>query len=157
MLIGPVRSLVGRMDTLTFGYPVEDSATILLQFESGAHGVVDVNFNVPDEAARNVLEIRGTKGAVLADHTIGQGAGGAMVAYLPEQVGDYDAAQVRMGSVGQPVLVEPVNTYRAQVEHFVDCIERDREPLVGGGQGLHNLRLALLAYESAKTGRVVQP
>ncbi len=157
MFLGPIRELAAFARTLTFNYAVEDSATVLVRFQSGAQGVVDVNFNVPDEAAQNVLEVRGTKGAVLADHTIGQDAGGHMVAYLPQGARGYEAAQVRLaGSIAQPVEVLPINCYRAQVEHFVDCIEQDREPMIGGREALHVLRLALLAYESARTGKIMQ-
>jgi len=156
MLMGRIAGLVAFSSTLSFEYAIEDSATVLLEFESGAQGVVDVNFNVPDQAAQNVLEIRGTRGAVMADHTIGQDAGGNMTAYLLKETGGYDAAQVREGgSIGQPVEVEPVNTYQAEVEHFCDCIENDREPLIGGAEALRVLRLALLAYESARLGRVI--
>ncbi len=156
MLMGPIVQLVAFAGTLTFRYAVEDSATVLCKFASGAHGVVDVNFNVPDEAAQNVLELRGTRGAVLADHTIGQDAGGHMVAYLPQGSRGYEAAQVRLGeSIARPVEVQPVDTYRAEIEHFVDCIEQGREPLIGGREALRILHLALLAYESARTGRVL--
>ncbi len=157
MVMGPIQELAAFVDTLTFKYRVEDSATVLCKFKSGAHGVVDVNFNVPDEAAQNVFEIRGTKGAVLADHTIGQDAGGHMTAHLPEGSRGYEAAQARLGtSIARTVEVEPVNTYRAEVEHLVECIEQDREPLIGGPEALHILRLALAAYESARTGRSIR-
>lgn len=155
MFLGRVQQLSAVMNMLTHGYPVEDSATLLLEFESGAHGVVDANFNIPDEASQNVLEVRGTKGAVYADHTIGQDAGGHMMAYLLRNVGGYDASQARTGSIAEEVTVPPVNCYRAEVEHFVDCIEHDRRPVTDGQEGLHNLALTLLAYESARTGKVM--
>ncbi|NLE43427.1 MAG: Gfo/Idh/MocA family oxidoreductase [Chloroflexi bacterium] len=155
MLIGPVKRVAAFMSTLTFGYAVEDTATVLVEFENGAQGVVDVSFNVPDDAAQNVLEIRGTKGLVLADHTVGQDAGGHMIAYLPQDIVGYDASQVREGgSIAKPVEVNPVNMYRAEVEHFVDCIERDVQPVVGGAEALHALRLTLAVYEAARTGCV---
>jgi predicted dehydrogenase len=58
-------------------------------------------------------------------------------------------------SVAHVIEVTPVNTYRAEVEHFVDCIEQDREPWIGGAQALRVLSLALQAYESARTRRFV--
>ncbi len=155
MLLGPVRRLTAYMGTLTHGYPVEDSATVLLEFASGAQGVVDANFNIPDEASQNVLEVRGTKGAVYADHTVGQDAGGHMMSYIVREVGGYDAAQARTGSIAEEVVVTPVNTYRAEVEHFVDCIEQDLTPVTDGAVALHSLGLALLVYESARTGKTM--
>ena len=156
MFIGKTKRVAALASTLTFKYPVEDTATILAEFENGAQGIVDVSFNVPDEAAQNVLEIRGTRGAVIADHTIGQEPGGTMIAYIPQGVKGYDAAQARVeGSVAQPVAVKPVNSYRAEVEHFVDCIEKNRDPLMGGAEALRFVRLTEMVYESARTGEML--
>jgi len=78
-----------------------------------------------------------------------------MIAYLPQDIVGYDASQVREGgSIAKPVEVNPVNMYRAEVEHFVDCIERDVQPVVGGAEALHALRLTLAVYEAARTGCV---
>lgn len=155
--------LIGRIDrlgcltqTVTHDYEVEDTATVLLHFACGAQGIVDANFNVPDAAAQNVLEIRGTKGAVYADHTIGQDAGGTVRLYLPGAVGGYDAAQVREdGGVGETLSYERVNMYKAQAESFVTAIETGCEPCVGGEVGLRALELTLRAYEAAREGRLL--
>ena len=93
-LIGPIDRIGCLFETVTHAYEVEDTATALLHFANGAQGVVDVNFNVPDAAARNVLENSGgTRGAVYADHTIGQDAGGGVSLLLPEAVGGYGTGQ----------------------------------------------------------------
>ncbi len=155
MWLGPVARVAAFSQALTHSYDVDDSTTVLCEFQNGAQGVVEVNFNVPDDAAQNSLEIRGTRGVVTADHTIGQGAGGNMTAYLFEQAG-YAAEQVRAKTSGVlPISVEPVNPYWAEIEHFVDCIEKGIEPLNNGEHALHNLKLVLAAYEAARTGRVV--
>ena len=153
--LGPVARVAAFSRALTHAYPVDDSTTVLCEFASGAQGVVEVNFNVPDDAAQNSLEIRGTRGVVVADHTIGQAAGGSMTAYLYDQ-GEYAATQERAKTIGaQPVVVEPVNPYRAELEHFCDCIEHDHPPLNDGAHALHNLKLVQAAYEAARTGRVI--
>ena len=156
MLIGRVGRLAAFMGTLAFSYPVEDTATVLVEFVNGAHGVVDVSFGTPDAASRNTLEVRGTRGAVIAAHTIGQEAGGEMFAFLPTEVGGYDALQDRLDvDEGRPIVVEPVNTYRAEVEHLVECVEHDREPVTGGAAALHMVRLTQTVYESARSGQVL--
>ena len=157
MLLGEVTQVTAFMDTLTFKYPLEDTATVLLKFENGAQGLVDNMFNVPDAAAQNILEIYGTQGVVIADHTVGQDAGGNMTAYLTGPAGEYDASQVREGEdLGRPVEVEPINMYRAEVEHFTDCIEQNREPLITGEEAIKILRIALAAYESARSGKTIK-
>jgi predicted dehydrogenase len=103
-----------------------------------------------------VLEVRGTRGAVFADHTVGQDAGGNMTAYLAGESKGYNAAQVRAEGQAQKIVVGPVNMYRAEVEHLSECIERDSHPINDGEDGLRSLRLALLVYESARTGRVLR-
>jgi predicted dehydrogenase len=156
MWLGPVARLTAFSRTLTHAYPVDDSTTVLCEFASGAQGVVEVNFNVPDDAAQNSLEIRGTRGVVIADHTIGQEPGGSMRLYQFDQA-EYSAAQERPQAGGaQAITVAPVNPYRAEIEHFVDCIEQGLEPLNNGEHAVHNLKLVLAAYESTRTGRVVE-
>jgi predicted dehydrogenase len=157
MLIGRARQVSAFMGTLTHGYEVEDSATVLVEFEGGAQGIVDVNFNVPDAAAQNVLEVRGSVGAVLADHTIGQEPDGRMVAWLPKTVGGYDAAQARTEQgVRREIDVTPVNTYRAEVEHFVECIESGAEPLTGGKEAIRFVQVTERVYEAARSGKVME-
>ena len=156
MWLGPLARVTAFSRSLTHAYPVDDSTTILGEFQNGAQGVVEVNFNVPDDAAQNSLEIRGTRGLVTADHTIGQGPGGNMSAYLIDQQ-DYAAVQERSRAGGQQsVEVEPRNLYRAEIEHFCDCIEQDREPLNNGEHALHNLKIVLAGYEAARSGKVIE-
>jgi predicted dehydrogenase len=155
MWMGTVSRLFAFSSTLTHDYPVDDTTTVLVEFESGAQGVVEVNFNVPDDAAQNSLEIRGTKGVVVGDHTIGQGSGGRMKANLSDQE-NYAALQERPKAEGSiPLLADPVNPYRGEIEHFVDCIELDQEPMTGAEPALHNLKVVLAAYESARLGKAI--
>lgn len=49
----------------------------------------------------------------------------------------------------------PQGMYDAQMAHFVDCIEAGRTPVPGGVEGLVNMRIVDRAYESARTGQVV--
>jgi len=41
------------------------------------------------------------------------------------------------------------------VQHFVDCIQNDKQPLVTGEDGKKAVELCLKAYESARTGKEV--
>ena len=46
--------------------------------------------------------------------------------------------------------------YDAQMAYFVDCIDNDRTPVPGGMEGWTNVKIVDAAYESARTGEVVQ-
>jgi predicted dehydrogenase len=148
--LGPVAAVKAYVDTLTFRYAVDDSATLLLKHASGAHGVMDVHFNAPDAAARNALEVYGTRGSAFAHHTIGQG-GGEMTAYLPEAAG-YDASQRRDAQGGFAVEAEPMNIYQAEVEDFSRCIVSGAAPTVSGEDGIHIHHVMAAAVQSSRDG-----
>jgi myo-inositol 2-dehydrogenase/D-chiro-inositol 1-dehydrogenase len=46
--------------------------------------------------------------------------------------------------------------YLAEIDHFVDCVEKGTRPLAGFAEGREALRLADAALESSKTGRAVR-
>ncbi|HIC99763.1 MAG TPA: gfo/Idh/MocA family oxidoreductase, partial [Piscirickettsiaceae bacterium] len=45
---------------------------------------------------------------------------------------------------------------RNEIEHFIWCIKTGKTPITDGRAGLHVLKVALLAQESARTGKVVE-
>jgi len=155
MFLGPVRRVSCRTSNLVHDYASEDAATALLEFDSGAHGVVDAFFCVPDAASRNRLEIYGSGGSLLGEGTIGQGPGGTMVAYLDEAAGGYDARQGRADGAGAILAAEPVNTYRAEIEDFSRAVLAGRPPENGAELGLRSARVLAACYESARTGTMV--
>lgn len=155
---GRAQEVCGFRNTLTHNYsPVEDTATFLLRFKSGAHGIVDNYFNVPDAAAQNVLEIHGTKGIILCKGTIGQESGGKMTSYLQKEEVGYDAQQAR---VPETSIIEhkldPVNIYKSEIENFAQCILDNTEPDITPEQARHNIGLTLACYQAADTGRIVK-
>jgi predicted dehydrogenase len=48
------------------------------------------------------------------------------------------------------------NMYTAEVEDFVDAIEKKRAPMNNGEEALRNFRIILAAYRSQKTGKAVR-
>jgi xylose dehydrogenase (NAD/NADP) len=128
----------------------------MLFFENGALATVDTFFCIPDNSSKNVLELYGSKGSILAKGTIGQGPAGEMVAFLEQEGQDYDAQQARTEAQGTIIAPEPVNTYQAEIEEFSQAIIEDREPLIGAELGLRNQKILAACYESARSGKVVE-
>lgn len=156
LFLGRTVEVTAFTGTLVQDYPVEDTATVLLRFQSGALGFVDAHFNVPDAAAVNLLELYGTKGRVTGQGTIGQMSTGKMVACLEREEKGYEAAQVREGAVEEEIAPdEAPNIYQSQIEDVSDAILTGRPPTVPGEDGMWNLRVVLAAYESARTGKAV--
>ena len=128
----------------------------MLFFENGALGTVDTFFCIPDNSSKNVLELYGSKGSILANGTIGQGPAGQMVAFLEEDSEDYDAQQARTEAHDMVIAPERVNTYQAEIEEFSQAVIDDREPLISGELGLRSQKVLTACYESARSGMVVE-
>jgi len=137
-------------------YPVEDTGTATLEFESGSLGMIDSLFNVPDRCSKNRLELYGEHGSILAEGTIGQDSGGEMLLCRGERIG-LSGADEDWGSPGQPKRIAPgpVNIYRAQIEAFSQAVLDDTPPPINGAHGLWNQRVMAACYESALSGRTV--
>jgi predicted dehydrogenase len=50
----------------------------------------------------------------------------------------------------------PQSLYDSQLKYFVECIEKKQAPVPGGLEGLANMLVVDAAYESSRTGKVVQ-
>jgi len=158
MLLGRTKSVLCRTFNRVHSYPVEDTAILILEFESGAAGIVDASFAIPDEASEFVLEVYGSKGAVKGKYSLAQGPGGDMRACLLEATEGYDAQQTVESKGGfQPLQLETRNTYQAEIEAFSQAVLDGGPAPVSGEDGLWNHIVLEAAYESARTGKLVEP
>lgn len=137
-------------------YHSEDSAIVSMVFKNGAMGTVDSYFCIPDNSSKNVLELYGSKGSIIAKGTIGQGAAGEMVAYLEDDNAGYDAQQSRNSTNGLVIDPDPVNTYQAEIEEFSSAILDNREPDNNSLIGLHSQKLLAACYHAAATMTTVK-
>ncbi len=138
-----VKSVMALNDTLTFSYEVEDSSTLLLQLENGAHCVVQSNFNVPDQATRQRFEFLGTKGSLLATDIIAQSDSGTLEAnFMEHGKGDLSWAYG--------------NLYQREFESFADSVLNDKPVNVPAADAAHVQRVMEAAYESSATGKKIE-
>lgn len=152
LFMGRVVAVQCSTSNLVHGYSSEDTAVALLEFVSGAKGVVDCLFNVPDASSRNRLELYGSRGSILAEGTIGQGEKGVMIACIESDQEDYAAQQQRATGEGIRIDPPPVNMYRAEIEAFSQSILDNSEPPVDGYDGLWSQAVINACYESAQNG-----
>jgi len=155
MFFGRIARVSCFINNSVHAYKSEDSATAMLFFENGALATVDTFFCIPDNSSKNVLELYGSKGSILADGTIGQGPAGRMVAFIERDGKDYNAQQARTAAEGLKIEPEPVNTYQAEIEEFSRAILDDREPTISGQLGLRSQKILTACYESARLGKVI--
>lgn len=155
MFFGKVKSVSCFINNSVHDYESEDSALVSLFFENGAMASVDSCFCIPDNSSKNILELYGSKGSILAKGTIGQGAAGEMTAYLESDILEYDAKQARNTEEGVAINPIPVNPYLAEIEEFSDAILRKKEPINNASIGIQSQKVITACYLSAKTGKVI--
>lgn len=141
--------------TKTFGYEVEDSASLIFETESGTYCYVDSNFNIPDAAARCRLEIYGTKGSMLAEGTIGQVEGGRLEVVLSDDSLGYDAKQSRVDVEPVEIKVEFGNLYTKEIESFSTTVLEGGVPEVPVEDALQVQKVVESAYKSSSEGRFI--
>ncbi len=156
MFFGKVAKVSCLIGNTIHNYRSEDSAVATLFFENGALATVDTFFCIPDAGSKNVLELYGSKGSILAQGTIGQGPAGKMVAFLEGDGRAYDAQQARAADQGMTIEPQPVNTYQAEIEEFSQAIIEGRLPRIGGDLGLRSQKILAACYESARSGQAVE-
>jgi len=141
-------------DTQTFKYEVDDSASLVMKMENGAHAYVDVNFNIPDDAAQARLEFYGTKGSIIADGTLAQEEVGTVKVTLSDPAG-YDAFQKR-GELNSYMLEGASgNMYTKEIETLSDAIINNKTPLITAEQGIFVQKITEAAYEASASGNFI--
>jgi predicted dehydrogenase len=142
-------------DTKTFSYEVDDSASLLVQFENGANGCIHANFNIPDEAAKWRVEFYGTKGRIIGDETIGQSEAGEVDALFVGGDAGYDAAQDKKTAHREDVSARLGNMYTKEIESFGDSVLKGRPLESPAADAVFVQRVAEAAYLSATTGSFI--
>jgi len=156
MFCGKVNSVNCFINNNVHAYKSEDSAVVSLVFENGAMGTVDSYFCIPDNSSKNMLELYGSRGSILARGTIGQAEAGEMIAYLESDDASYNAQQERSTVDGIGINPKPVNMYMAEIEEFSRAIFENRKPRNHGLIGLRNQKILAACYESARTGKTIE-
>jgi len=144
MLVGRISRLAAVTGTVIQDYEVDDVATVLIEFESGAQGTVTTSFCLSDSVMPPSVGIYGSGGAMLATNTLTQGTGGEAV-LVSEPEGQRS-----------PIEYVQVNMYVKQLEAFAEAVmagERTTPDKVGGL--LRVMRMLEGSYTSSRTGRFV--
>ncbi|MFA6177237.1 MAG: Gfo/Idh/MocA family oxidoreductase [Phycisphaerae bacterium] len=156
MFFGPVKAVSCFIRNSVHKYKSEDSAVAMLEFRNGAIGTVDTFFCIPDNSSKNILELYGSNGSIIAKGTIGQGNAGEMTAYLEGDAKGYDAQQTRASDKALEIKPTPINTYKAEIEEFSVAILKKRKPANNAAVGLQSQKVLAACYKSARTGKTIK-
>lgn len=149
-----VTHVASMNETITFGYDVEDTSSLLLRLENGAQYVVQTNFNIPDDASLWRMEFFGTGGRLIGSTMIGQDDGGTCNALFLGSDSSYDPAQVHSAKEGIYLTGEFGNLYTKETESFSLSILNDTPFVAPAEDALHVQRIIEAAYRSSENGTI---
>ena len=148
-----ILSVYAQMGTLVHGAKTrgDDNAVLLLEFEGGTVALAEESWSklggMDDRA-----EVFGSQGVAYADLLHGS----SIETY---SAAGYDYAVEKAGSTrGWSFTMYEENWnygFPQEMAHFVDCVQKDRAPLVTGEDGRAVLEAVFAAYASAGAGRKV--
>jgi UDP-N-acetyl-2-amino-2-deoxyglucuronate dehydrogenase len=155
-MMGPAAAVSGFTATLAHErIEVEDTAVAVVQFKSGALGVIQATTSVHPGYPKTIA-VHGDKGsAVIEQEDV------LRWDFAPEQEEDRAVRQrfaQKVGASGgasDPSAISHVYHAR-QLTDFVQALETGRPPLVDGREGRKAVEVILAIYRSAETGRVVE-
>ena len=149
----PITSVYAQMGTQIHADKThgDDNAILILEFANGVTAVAEESWTklggMDDRA-----EVYGSGGVAYADLLHGN----AIETYSAQ---GYDYAVEKAGSTSGwsfTIYEEAWNYgFHAEMAHFVDCVQNDKQPLVTGEDGRVVLEVLFAAYESARTGQKV--
>ncbi|HTL18074.1 MAG TPA: Gfo/Idh/MocA family oxidoreductase [Patescibacteria group bacterium] len=149
----PIKSVYAQMGTHVHADKTrgDDNAILILEFANGVTAIAEESWTklggMDDRA-----EIHGSKGVAYADLLHGN----AIETYSAT---GYDYAVEKAGStVGWSFTIyEEIWNYGFvhEMEHFVQCVKYDRQPIVTGDDARVVLEVLFAAYESARSGSKV--
>jgi predicted dehydrogenase len=134
------------------GVDTPDFYTYIMQFENGGVANMEnswiVNENNPTIYDLK-LELQCSKGTIFMNPS----HSGVMEVYTDKKSAGWDNIAYPDTMVNPTVHGKIVGLATESIRHFVDCVWEDREPIVGGLDGLRATEIILAVEESAKTNK----
>jgi UDP-N-acetyl-2-amino-2-deoxyglucuronate dehydrogenase len=148
-LVGPVKSVIGRVATMVHDVEVEDTATALITFDQGAMGVIESTTSIRP-ALKSRLEIHGENGTIVANPQYDK-----ILFWDINGKKDESVEQgVDLGDIDDP-WAYPQTRHRIQLQDMVDAIRTDRDPVLTGEDARASLAINMAIYESSRSKREV--
>jgi UDP-N-acetyl-2-amino-2-deoxyglucuronate dehydrogenase len=148
-MMGDVRTIFAKATTALVNIECEDTAVVVLTFQSGALGIIEATTATRPKDTEGSISILGEKGMV----EIGGFAVNEMRIWQFEDSSEEDRVVLEKFSTNPPNVYGFGHTvYYRQV---VDCIRSGAPQLVDGLEGRRSLELITAIYESIETGKEV--
>ena len=148
-LLGPVTRVRAATATRLHAIEVEDTAVAILEFQSGALGVIEAATSIFPGYARRI-EVTGTEGTIVVEDDR------IIRTDLRSSPSSIRAETTATESAASPV-VSDTSAHQRIFEDFVDAIRNDRRPICDAREGRRSVALVQAIYEAARSGAAVVP
>jgi len=121
---------------------VEDAACAMVRFTAGACLMLEVNWNLREPCDQSYLQVYGSRGAGLLNPLeIHKSIQGVLANVTPALQSSHHYYQ---------------ESYRREIDHFVECVQKNKTPRSSGRDALQVIQLLDAMYESASEGREIE-
>lgn len=148
-IMGPIKTMYAKADHLVRNIEVEDTACAVMEFASGAFGVLQGTTSVVKMNHR--MELHGEVGTIVVDgekitkwEVPGDDSGGE-----PDK-------EVEIGSAASDPKAIASGGHGIQIQDLCRAIIEDRDPMIVGEEARKAVEVILAVYESARTGLPVK-
>ena len=149
-MMGDVAKVFAKSATALVDIEAEDTAIVILEFRSGALGIIEATTATRPKDLEGSISILGEKGSVVI--------GGFAVNEM--QTWNFTDELPEDEDILERFSVNPPDVYgfghKEYYKHVVDCINNKTRQLVDGFEGRRSLELIMAIYESVETGCEVQ-
>ena len=150
-LAGNVESVYARAGKFNKNIAHEDHANVVLNFENGVCGIVEVNWLTPTKIRKLFLTC--SKNFVEADY-MNQTVTISSSSF--KQIDEMDLYHVPIEYNTNQIALEKREPLRNEIEDFVTAIQQNKQPLATGNDGLLALKIVEAATQSYKKGEEVR-
>ncbi|RKY86491.1 gfo/Idh/MocA family oxidoreductase [candidate division KSB1 bacterium] len=122
-----------------------DYALVLMRFQNGVIAHLEGSWAHKPGSFFTKIEIAGNNGLLTFDSR----------SSVPVQI-SINKQEDNVKDVIIPESPVKKSPYLLELEHFIDCLENDREPIINPYDALKALELGILAVKSSNTGEVIE-
>jgi UDP-N-acetyl-2-amino-2-deoxyglucuronate dehydrogenase len=148
-LFGPVAQVGARTATRLHTIEVEDTAAAVLEFASGALGVIEATTSSYPGYARR-LDVSGSEGTLVLE---GDDLVGIDLRTKAEQAA---APRERPENASSPTVSDSSHHQRV-FEDFIRALEAGRAPVCDAREARHSVAIVEAIYKSARSGKFEKP
>lgn len=140
-------SVYAKIGTYYKDFDVDDTGVIIVEWDNGATSYIESGWWQPHaDGPEAATQLYGTQG-------FGQ--------LFPTKLVMPNAREQKLDEIDSGFKFPrdehcPQSLYDEQLKYFVECIEKKQTPIPGGLEGLMNMKVVDAAYESSRTGKVIE-